>query len=60
LPFLGPFHFSCDVFFDKINPHPLLFTVHRSWESCWILFMTFQLPPKNWSSGTSLKKCPFF
>jgi hypothetical protein len=60
-PFFGPFHFSWDVFFDKSNPDPLLLTVDRSWESCWIFVMTFQLSPKNWqSSVTSLKKCAFF
>ena len=54
-----PLQLGC--FFYKSNPDPLLLTVDRSWESCWMFVMTFQLPPKNWqSSVTSLKKCAFF
>jgi hypothetical protein len=51
LPFFGPFLFSWNVFFDKSNTHPLLLTVYRSWESSWILIMTFQLPAKNWQNS---------
>jgi hypothetical protein len=64
LPFFGPFHFSWGGFFltkSTLIPCSLPCVQYRSWESCWILNMTFQLLPKNLqSSATSLKKGAIF
>ncbi len=54
LPISGTFHFSWNVCFDKINPHPLLLTVYRGLESHCTLILTVQLPPKkNWQSSVT-------